>query len=157
MTTTITRILYPTDFSEASMAVLAPVATLARLLGAEVMLLHVIEPLPLPTEGYFPSAIWQAHVDQTTAEATVQLDDLSRRLKAEGVAMTSRLATGPAVSRILGVAKDEGADLIAMGTHGRTGLSSVLLGSVADKVVRLATCPVLTVRNPARPLEEPRR
>ncbi len=151
--TTITRILYPTDFSEASMVVLAPLGTLARLFNAEVVLLHVIEPLPLPAEGYFPTGVWQAYMDETRQEAVNQLDRLAGALKAEGVAVTSRLAVGPVVSRILNAAKEESADLIAIGTHGRTGLSSMLLGSVADKIVRLAPCPVLTARNPALRLE----
>ncbi len=146
--TAITRILYPTDFSEPGAAALAPVTTLARVFHAEVILLHVIEPLPVPAEGYFPTGAWQTYMDETRREAVNQLDRLAGALKAEGVAVTTRLAAGPSVSRILDAAKEESADLIAMGTHGRTGLSSVLLGSVADKVVRLATCPVLTVRNP---------
>ncbi len=152
--TAITRILYPTDFSEPEAAALAPATTLARLFHAEVIPLHVVEPLPVPAEGYFPTGAWPAYMDETRREAVDQLDRLAGALKAEGVVATSRLAAGPVVSRILNAAKEESADLIAMGTHGRTGLSSVLLGSVADKVVRLATCPVLTVRNPAMSPEE---
>src|SRR3972149_11461172 len=139
----ITRILYPTDLSEHAAAALAPAATLARTFRAEVVLLHVIEPLPLLSDSYFPPAAWEAYAEETRAEAMARLDLLARQLKAEGVTVTTRLATGPVVSSILKVAEEEGVNLIAIGTHGRTGLSSVLLGSVADKIVRLAPCPVL--------------
>ena len=151
--TEITRILYPTDFSESSAAVLVPMVTLARFFQAEVVVLHVVERLPMPSEGYFPTDTWQALVEENEREAVAQLDQLARALKGEGVAVSTRLVVGSVVPGILRIAKEEGVDLIAMGTHGRTGLSSVLLESVADKVIRLAPCPVLTVRNQALPLE----
>jgi len=156
MPTTITHILYPTDFSAHSAAALPPVRALARLFHAEVLLLHIIEPPALPPEALVLGETWQALMDEARREALAKLDGLARVLKDQGVAVTTRVVTGSVVPRILEAAKEEHVELIALGTHGRTGLSSVLLGSVADKIVRLATCPVLTVRNPAMPPEEPR-
>lgn len=156
MASAITRILYPTDFSTGADAALEPVKAVARF-HAEVLVLHVIEPLPLPPEGFVLGATsGQDLMDEARREAMARLDGLARVLKDEGVAVTTRVVIGPVVSRIIEAAKEEGADLIALGTHGRTGFASVVLGSVADKVVRLATCPLLTVGHRARPEEEPR-
>src|SRR3972149_3216937 len=116
----ITRILYPTDLSEHAAAALAPAATLARTFRPAVFLLHATEPLPLLADSYCPPATWEAYAEEPRAEAMARLDLLARQLKAEGVTVTTRLATGPVVSSILKVAEEVGVNMIARGTQGRT-------------------------------------
>ena len=77
-----------------------------------------------------------------------ELEKWASAARAEGMTVRTIVRTGSANEEIVNLATDEGAELIIMGTHGRTGLNRMLLGSVADRVVRLARCPVLTVRTP---------
>jgi len=81
--------------------------------------------------------------------ATASLEDWIAKARVEGLAARAVLRTGVPYQEIVGLARDERADLVVIGTHGRGGMSRALLGSVADRVVRLAPCPVLTVREPA--------
>jgi len=137
----IRTILYPTDFSETAEQTYPFACSLARDLGASLIVLHVYPP-PL---------------DHSEAVARRDPDgyeeDLWRMLKryeAPGVAggVTHRLEEGDAVETILRVAREANCDLIVMGTHGRSGLSRMLLGSVAEKILRKASCPVLTLKKP---------
>lgn len=145
----IKRIVCATDLSPASMPAWERAQLLGRLLKAEVLLLHVVAPVPIPAEGYFPPALYQALIEAGHREAGEGLDRLVGSVADPALAVTVRVEEGAASQRILSVAREGSADLIVMGTHGRTGLGRILLGSVADTVVRLAPCPVLTVR--ARP------
>lgn len=147
----ISRILVPVDFSEASSAALDQAAFLARTFGASVELLHVLEPaiqvMPEPlalSAGERPEPI----LDHGRRIAAEELDRLASRLESQGVEVRAGLETGVAWERVLHAAAR--ADMIVMGTHGRTGLSRVLLGSVTDKVVQRSTIPVLTVRPAVR-------
>jgi nucleotide-binding universal stress UspA family protein len=85
---------------------------------------------------------------QIQRAATTALDGVGSRAQRSGVKVDTVLRHGPAWSEILAVAAETKADLIVMGTHGRRGLARALLGSVAEKVVRTASCPVMTVREP---------
>ncbi len=143
--TAIRRILCATDLSSASEPAWAEARLLGQLFDAEIVLLHVVPPVPVPAEGYLPPHLYQewAEAGRRDAEA-----GLARLLADTGAPAKARprVEEGPAPEQILRVAAQESADLIVMGTHGRTGLARLVFGSVADRVVRLAPIPVVTVR-----------
>lgn len=143
------RICCPIDFSDASRAAMEVAADLARRMGAELWLLHAY-----PVPGYtFPdgSVVASPKMLQDLAEAAQRhLDEWrqsAERLGAPRVE-TAKEAGEPA-SEIVAFARARGMDLLVLGTHGRTGLEHALMGSIAERVVRRAHCPVLTVRPPA--------
>ncbi len=144
--TTIRRILCATDLSQASEPAWDEAQRLARLFGAELALLHVVPPLPIPLEGYFPPQMYQELAEGASREARTALEGLLARRADPGVKAWARVEEGGAAQRILEVAREESVDLVVVGTHGRTGFGRILLGSIADRVVRVAPCPVLTVR-----------
>ena len=126
------RILVPTDFGQASDAALAQARELAAGLGASVHVVHVLE-------------------------NAQRADALAASLEA-GLGHETALLSGPTAPAIVEYATNRAFDLIVMGTHGRTGVAHLLLGSVAEQVVRTAPCPVLTVREqraPALSMEAP--
>jgi nucleotide-binding universal stress UspA family protein len=139
------RILVPTDFSQPSTEALELAIEFARRFGAELRLFHSRE---MPAY-VFPDAVMPASpvmFQELERTARVELARLEDQVRAQGVVVSSEAAMGMHDQEICRHAKDWGADLIIMGTHGRTGLRHVLLGSVAERVVRRAPCPVLTVR-----------
>jgi len=135
-------ILHPTDFSEHSQYAFALACALTRDYGARLVVLHVVAvPVVVYGEGVVPP-----NPEEVRAEARDQLARL--QVPHADVRAERRLEDGDADETILRVAQEIQADLIVMGTHGRTGLGRLLMGSVAEKVLRKATCPVLTVRRP---------
>jgi nucleotide-binding universal stress UspA family protein len=142
------KILIPTDFSEHASVALEYGADLALRYSAPVVVVHTYaNPVVAVPDGF----VMMTAPD--LAELLIQLrtgiDRAAARLRELGVAsVETRLIEGSAWHEIVAVAKAEGCDLVVMGTHGRGGLSHALLGSVAEKVVRKAACPVLTVRMP---------
>ncbi len=137
-------ILHPTDFSERSSYALQLAITLAKSDGAKLIVLHVEAPKVI----YDEMGGVECPLDEREQEAALaKLQSLST----PGVSVTHRLQVGDAAATILDVATETGCDLIVMGTHGRTGLSRLLLGSVAEEVVRKAPCPVLTAKVPFPP------
>jgi nucleotide-binding universal stress UspA family protein len=145
MQLSISHILVPTDFSDPSIDALELAVEMARRFGASITLFHAQE---MPTY-VFPDAVMPV-TPQVVAEleksSQSELDRLAGRVRSAGVPVSTRSVVGPNDAEICRYAEEMGADLIVMGTHGRTGLRHVLLGSVAEKVVRRAPCPVLTVR-----------
>lgn len=141
---TIRRVLHPTDFSQASEAALRLAAALARDHAAQLILLHAIEPPAVGSSGAVPAP--PPAPPPSVAEVQQQLAALAATL--QGVATECRVEEGPAADAILAAARETGCDVIVMGTHGRTGLARLLVGSVAEQVVRKAPCPVLTVKAP---------
>jgi nucleotide-binding universal stress UspA family protein len=139
------RFLCPTDFSDASQAAEAEAQRLAAALGAEVVLLHVMTEAPLWTESIRAAKVRKVFENQR-AWANAALATRVTALTAAGVPARALVTTGLAWEEILRAAREEQADAIVMGTHGRTGLDRMLLGSVAESVVRRSDCPVLTVR-----------
>ena len=143
------RICCPIDFSDASRAALEVAADLARRGGADLVLLHAY---PIP--GYtFPdgSVVASPRMMQELAEqAQRHLEEW--RASAAAIAGEGRVAVekvvGEPAAEIVSFAKAKGVDLLVLGTHGRSGLEHALMGSVAERVVRKAHCPVLTVRAP---------
>ena len=141
----ITRILVPTDFSADADAAVVYALRLASAFGASVGLLHVVEN-PIAA-GVWSSEVYTAEIAGLQINLVRDAEERLRKYAAEmGAAVTSEVRTGPAARVILEFAKEHGVDLIVMGTHGRTGLAHALMGSVAERVVRLARCPVLTLR-----------
>jgi nucleotide-binding universal stress UspA family protein len=136
-----TQILVATDFSEASAAAMEYGRALARTFGASLHLLHVIENPFLRPHAVDPHTIKNAALSHLFDRLT---DDDRRTLHATAVLETS---DDPA-DAIVRYAKARQIDLIVMGTHGRGTVAQILEGSVAERVVRLAPCPVLTVRHP---------
>ena len=135
-------ILHPTDFSKHSQYALWLAGALARDHGARLIVLHVVPtPAVVYGEGMVPSS-----PEELRAAAREQLDGL--QMPPGEVRAERRLEEGDAPEGILRVAQEVMADLIVMGTHGRTGLGRLLLGSVAEEVMRKAPCPVLTVKTP---------
>jgi nucleotide-binding universal stress UspA family protein len=139
------HILVPTDFSEYADQALDYATQLAQQLQAYITLLHIIDTTPLGVvEGaaMLPPSYWQeleTGLEQIMEESLKRLYDVG--LQGETV-----IVHGVPFQTIIDTAKDKGSDLIIMGTHGRTGLPHALMGSVAEKVVRLAPCPVLVTR-----------
>ena len=135
-------ILHPTDFSAPSAYALGLACALARDYGARLIALHVAHVPPVfASEGMVPPA-----PEEIRAEAEEQLRQLP--VPQDDVRVERRLELGDAAGEILRVAAEVDASLIVMGTHGRTGLGRLLMGSVAEQVVRRAACPVLTVTRP---------
>lgn len=147
------RLLVPCDFSACSDAALAVSKDLARTHGAEVMLLHVSDlPPNLEADARIspPGTAESMRVDEyVTRGATARLEALARPIRDTGIGVSVRAVTGEVAREILRVADESAASAIVIGTHGRTGLSHLLLGSVAEKVVRAANVPVITVRLPS--------
>jgi universal stress protein A len=139
----IATILHPTDFSPIAEHAFHLACSLARDHGGRIIVLHVAEP---PIVGYGgvmtppPKGDWKAMEDQL---ARVYVPDA--RIPIEHL-----LVEGTPVAEILRVAQESNCDLIVMGSHGRTGLAHLLMGSVAEHVVRKATCPVLIAKSPYR-------
>lgn len=144
----VNRILVPIDFSEFSPL---PVAVeMARAYGAELDLLHVIEESVLPTiYGVEPLSPGAPLYIQRTEGA---LEKLLAETGVADIVSRQHVRIGHAPRRILEFADERRVDLIVLGSHGRTGLSRLLIGSVAEKVVRLAPCPVFTVKSYGKPL-----
>jgi nucleotide-binding universal stress UspA family protein len=145
-TTPIRRILVPHDFSDTADRALAFALDIAEKLHASVTILHAYE---IPTYG-FPEgpAMTVEMIGQIERASGTALEGIAQRARRPGVEVTTALRHGTAWSEINALAKEMSADLVAMGTHGRRGVARALLGSVAEKVVRTAPCPVLTVHGP---------
>jgi universal stress protein A len=140
---TLRRILHPTDFSEQSEAAFRLAASLARDHGARLTVIHVVQPPTLyAAEGL---------VIVPTLDLEPIREQLARiQAKDPLVSVEHVLVEGDPAAEILKAASEYKCDLIVIGTHGRTGLGRMLMGSVAENVVRKATCPVLTLKTPPR-------
>jgi nucleotide-binding universal stress UspA family protein len=145
MASAFSRILVPTDFGAESNAALTAAASLARALGASIHLLHVVEEptLAIGTPDMYGIEAAKLQYD-TVLEARSRLAELSSRLV--DLHVTSDVWTGRPAVAIARAAADMGAHLIVMGSHGRSAVGRLLIGSVADRVIRLAGCPVMAVR-----------
>ena len=120
---------------------------MAKAEHAQLLLVHVLSPvIPLMGDGYISPKIYDDMERSMRAYGEKEIDKLVAKAKAAGVRARALLLEGAAADRIVRAARSYHADLIVIGTHGRTGLARVLLGSVAERVVGTAPCPVLTVR-----------
>jgi len=139
-----TKVLVGTDFSAPAGRAVERALDVAKRYGAHLHVVHVWE-VPLIVGAAFvdPLNDWITPLEQA---ARSQLDGVVGALRAEGVAVSSTLCSGVAWDRMLGLVEEVGADLVVVGTHGRTGIARALMGSIAERVVRLSPVPVLTVR-----------
>jgi nucleotide-binding universal stress UspA family protein len=142
---TIQEIIVAVDFSEQSDRALEVAVGFAKQSGADLHIVHALDvriPLLTPYEVVIPTRF----IDEARKAAASKLATLVQKVAAEGVGATSHLCEAPAASAIVDLAEKIEADLIVMGTRGRTGLKHVLLGSVAERTLREAHCSVLTVK-----------
>jgi nucleotide-binding universal stress UspA family protein len=139
------KILLPVDFSTAGDAALKMATVLARDTGATLVILHVEEP-PL---AYGGGEMYYGIVEPDRTELERMLRDVKPSDPA--VKVVYRLVSGDPSHAVCQAAEEEGADFIVVGTHGRTGLGRLLMGSVAESIVRHAKCPVVTVKAPHAP------
>jgi nucleotide-binding universal stress UspA family protein len=144
----IKHIVVAHDFSDTAVYAFGYALGIAAKFGARVTVVHVYD---VATFGY-PDAFvasfdWASEVERIALESLGQIVESARP---SGVDVRTELRRGPAWSEIAAFATESGADLVVMGTHGRRGVARTLLGSVAEKVVRVAPCPVLTVHLPPR-------
>jgi len=142
----IRQILAPTDFSEYSKQAIVSAYELAQTFGAKLILLHVVELPVYPVEAFLPSAVGTTLLDDLERQARLHLAQLLPKAEHAKVEVMCLIAVGTPYYKIIEVANAKKVDLIVMATHGRTGLSHLVMGSVAERVLRMAPCPVLTIR-----------
>jgi nucleotide-binding universal stress UspA family protein len=136
------RILCPLDFSENSQAALSYASSLAKEAGAKLYLIHV-DDSQVPYDAGFAAYVAPPDNTETLTENLMAI-----RPTIESVDYEHRLLTGHPADAIIDFSKDHQIDLIVMGTHGRTGVARLVMGSIAEAIVRRADCPVLTVKHP---------
>lgn len=149
----IRRILCPVDFQEAANETLKVASELAERFDAELLLVHVISPVPMPIPppmggapgSNYDIARYEKELEESYAR---ELKQLAERLVDGDTRTRTVVRVGDAADEIVKLAKEEPVDLLVIATHGRTGLKHFFLGSTAEKVVRTACCPVLTLRHP---------
>ena len=157
---TFNKIIAATDFSEDSERALQYAEEVARKFGAEIIVLHVDQPLaPVMLTPEFGPGLDTGAMGRIAEEqrllAQRELDKIVGRLRDGGLKARSLLRVGAPFLEVINAAQSEAADLIVMGTHGRSGLAHVLMGSVAERVVQKSPCAVLTVRHPDRKFKHP--
>jgi len=143
----IRKVMMASDFSSASRAAFARAVRLAKGKRASLVVMHAVT-LPPPTLGgeYIPPQTWDRIEAATRASAKKQIRTLVTKAKRAGVRATGLIVAGSPYEVIVRAARSKRADVLVLGTHGRTGLPRFLLGSVAGRVLASAPCPVLTVR-----------
>jgi len=141
------RILHPTDFSRASGAAFLKAVALAKESRAQLLLVHVmLSPTPFIGDGYVSPKTYEELEASARRGAQRELAKVVAKAQKAKARVKAVLLEGVPYDRIARVARSKRADLIVMGTHGRSGLSKFFLGSVAERVIARAPCPVLTVR-----------
>src|SRR5688572_27426732 len=139
----IKQILVPVDFSVHSIKALETALSLAGKFGAEVTLVHIVEQIIYPGDWMYPAIAMTDFAAEQREQISAKLKALAKR---SGVKSHEVVRLGRAWQEVVEIAKERKADLIVLATHGYTGLRHVLLGSVAEKILRHAPCPVLSIR-----------
>ena len=141
------RVLHPSDFSSASNAALRKAIEMAKASRGQLLIAHVLNPVvPVTGEGYISPKVYDEIATSNRAWAQKKLATLLAQAKKAGVRASGTLLEGVTHEQIVRFARSKRVDVVVMGTHGRSGLAKLFLGSVAGRVVAAATCPVLTVR-----------
>jgi nucleotide-binding universal stress UspA family protein len=143
------RIVVPTDFSACSEEAWELAQRMATALGSELVLVHVLVETAPYDEGPFTMEKTRRVYEAARKWAEESIERWAGAARGKGLKVRTVLRKGVPYREIVGLATDERADLVLIGTHGRGGLDRALLGSVADRVVRLSPCAVLTVRQPS--------
>jgi nucleotide-binding universal stress UspA family protein len=151
----IKTILFPTDFSQGARAAMDYAISLAQDYKAKLILLYVIQDISI-AEWYIPSSISAADlVEDMQKSATKEMDKWAGEAAVKVKDVERAVVRGVPFVEIIKTAKEKNADMIVIGTHGRTGIDHMLFGSTAEKVVRKSSCPVLTVRMAGREFKMP--
>jgi nucleotide-binding universal stress UspA family protein len=151
----IKTILFPTDFSNGARAAMDYALSLAKDYNAKLILLYVIQDISI-AEWYIPSSISATDlVEDMQKSAWKEMEKWGAEAAAAVKDMEKMVVRGVPFVEIIRTAKEKNADLIVIGTHGRTGIDHMLFGSTAEKVVRKSPCPVLTVRIAGREFKMP--
>jgi nucleotide-binding universal stress UspA family protein len=137
------KIVCPTDFSGGASEALENAAKIALNNGAEVYLVHVVPVMLAETE---PTLLVQMQDYERLLQPEKRLQEMAQPIIAQGVTVHTVIGHGDAAGEIVRIAEEQKADVIVISTHGNTGWRRLAFGSVAEKVVRLATCPVLSIR-----------
>jgi len=141
------QILFASDFSRASRKAFTAAIKAAKSSHATLTIVHVLAPLtPIGPDQYVGPDTWQEIDEESRRWATGHLDALAAKARAAGVRVKAFLVDGHPAKEVTRFAKKLHADLLVIGTHGRTGFAKLLLGSVASHIVATSTCPVMTVR-----------
>jgi nucleotide-binding universal stress UspA family protein len=145
--TRIRRILCASDFSKTSGKALMSAIDLAKANRARLTIVHAHVPIvPLVPEQYLEASTWDRVDTETRRWAERQVEKLVEKARKRGVRASAMMVTGDPAHQIVRMARSKRADLIVVGTHGRRGFSKFFLGSVAERVIATAPCPVMTVR-----------
>ena len=144
----IKSILCPTDFSPPSQVAIKAAVELASHFAAEICLVHVIPPIPLPSSDPAYDFELPEYEKVLHSDAAQKLSALRDEVVSGKLSVRTLIGHGPAADEIVLIAAKEQVDLIVIATHGTTGWRHLVFGSVAEKVVRLSPCPVLTIRAP---------
>lgn len=150
----IDTILFATDFSEVSDYVFDYAATLATTYGARLVIIHVVTHHVDLRNFYVPDVSFEDLDRQVEEGAKSRMADFCKKWAEQFPDVTAYVVTGIPHEEILKKAAEENASMIVMGTHGRQGFEHFLFGSTAERVVKLSTCPVMTVRSPHPPGDE---
>ena len=141
------RILVASDFSKPSQKAFATALALAKAHRATLTILHVVVPItPIVPEQYFDAQMAEQIDSQSRRWGQQQLRKLTDKAKHAGIRAVSVLLEGDPAQQITRAVRSKRADLLVVGTHGRTGLTKFFVGSIASRVVATASCPVVTVR-----------
>ncbi len=147
----IKRILVPLDGSELAERALRYAKELAKPLGASLILLRVVNSLELSSaqafSGYLPAEVYDAAFEDARRAARDYLEHTAKRLAAEGIQVDWVMRTGDPAGEVIEHERECGCDLVVMSTHGRSGIARWVFGSVADRILRGGTIPVLLVRS----------
>ena len=144
----ITKIVCPTDFSDPSYEGFKAAREFAEHFSAELILVNVIFPGPIVPGVAEPGFHIPAALEAMQETAENKLQDLARKKMPENIPVRTLVITGKPAYEIVDLADKEKADIIVIATHGESGWQKFLFGSVAEKVIRMASCPVLTVQQP---------
>ena len=143
----IRRILFATDFSKASAHAFETALNLAKANRAALTVLHVVQPFtPIMPEQYIGTQTWEEVDLEGREQAKREIAKLTTKAKKADIRANGLIAKGEPASQIVRTARSRRADLLVVGTHGRTGFTRLFLGSIAMRVVATAPCPVVTVR-----------
>jgi nucleotide-binding universal stress UspA family protein len=140
------KILYPTDFSDVSKKALDYIRQLKEAGTEEVIVLHVLDERGIDAMARYAAGSYAELIDRIEQEAGEEGKNIERALKESGVKVKVRIQTGIPLTEILKVEEEEGVSAIVIGSHGKTNLQEMFLGSVSEKVIRKSKGPVLVVK-----------
>ncbi len=150
MEPSISKVLVPIDFSDYSKSSLKYATNFAKHFKASLILIYVIEPIVYPPDFSMGQIAIPAPGIEMDQRASEELNKLAEKEIPEGLSVKKIIKTGKPFVEIIETAADENVDIIIIATHGHSGVEHILFGSTAEKVVRKAPCPVLTLREPSK-------